>query len=146
MVEEAERFSKEDADAKERVEAKNSMEEQIYRAKSSEALKDADEEMKKKYQEIIGEYDTWHLENAGSSKEEFEQKTKEMNEAVQAFMKENGIAEAPPTPDFSSMSPDGAGGGMDSDAAKKMAEEYLKKMETSKNADAGVEPQIEEID
>jgi hypothetical protein len=69
-----------------------------------------------------------------------------MNEAVQAFMKENGIAEAPPTPDFSSMSPDGAGGGMDSDAAKKMAEEYLKKMETSKNADAGVEPQIEEID
>ena len=148
MVEEAERFAKEDADAKERVEAKNSMEEQIYRAKSSEALKDADEEIKKKYQEMIGEYDTWHLENAGSSKEEFEQKTKEMNEAVQAFLKENGIAEAPPTPDFSSMAPEGAEGGMDSDAAKKMAEEYLKKMDKEKEGanEGSSEPQIEEID
>ena len=108
----------------------------------------ADEEIKKKYQEMIGEYDTWHLENAGSSKEEFEQKTKEMNEAVQAFLKENGIAEAPPTPDFSSMAPEGAEGGMDSDAAKKMAEEYLKKMDKEKEGanEGSSEPQIEEID
>jgi heat shock protein 1/8 len=154
MVEEAERFAKEDADAKERVEAKNSMEEQIYRAKSSEALKDADEEIKKKYQEMIGEYDTWHLENPGSSKEEFEQKTKDMNDAIQSFMKENGIAEAPPTPDFSSMSPEGGmpgpEGGMSSDDAKKMAEEYLKKMEKDGgkevNKEGVSEPQIEEID
>jgi L1 cell adhesion molecule like protein len=151
MVEEAERFAKEDAETKERVEAKNGMEEKIYRAKTSESLKDADEEIKKKYQEMIGEYETWHLENPGSSKEEFEQKTKEMDEAVQAFMKENGIAEAVPAPDFSSMAPEGGEGGMSSDAAKKMAEEYMNKMEKeggSKDVEneGASEPQIEEID
>lgn len=147
MVEEAERFASEDAAAKERVEAKNSMEEQIYRAKTSEALKESDDDIKKKYQEMISEYETWHLDNAGASKEEFEEKTKEMNEAIQSFLKENGVAEAAqPTPDFSSMSPEGMSG----DDAKKMAEEYLKKMgkedgQAPEDAPAS-EPQIDEID
>jgi hypothetical protein len=137
-VEEAERFAKEDAEQKERIEAKNSMEEQLYRIKSNQAVNVASEEIKKEYQEIVSEYDTWHLDNPGASKEEFETKTKEMNEAVQAFLKEKGLNEEPtavPTPDFSSQGP------MSSEDAQKMAEEYAKKM-----AEPAAEPKIEEID
>ncbi|NDH67565.1 MAG: molecular chaperone DnaK [Gammaproteobacteria bacterium] len=151
MVEEAERFAKEDAEQKERIEAKNSMEEQLYRIKSNQAVNVASEEIKKEYQEIVSEYDTWHLDNPGASKEEFETKTKEMNEAVQTFLKEKGLNEEPtavPTPDFSSQGP------MSSEDAQKMAEEYAKKM-TEKggpeptaepSAEPAAEPKIEEID
>jgi L1 cell adhesion molecule like protein len=141
MVEEAERFAKEDSEQKERIEAKNSMEEQMYRAKNNESMKTVDEEIKKKFNVMMEEYESWHLNNPAASKEEFESKTKEMNEAVQTFMKENGVAEAPPTPDFSAMNPDG----MSSDDAKKMAEEYVKKMEKEGESTAS-EPQIDEID
>jgi heat shock protein 1/8 len=137
MVEEAERFSKEDAEQKERIEAKNSMEEQIYRAKSPESLKEASEDLKKQYQEMIGEYDTWHLNNPGASKDEFEAKTKEMNGAVATFMKENNLSEPMPTPDQAPM---------DDEAAKKMAEEYVKKMEKEGESNPASEPQIDEID
>jgi len=137
MVEEAERFSKEDAEQKERIEAKNSMEEQIYRAKSPESLKEASEDLKKQYQEMIGEYDTWHLNNPGASKDEFEAKTKEMNDAVATFMKENNLSEPMPTPDQAPM---------DDEAAKKMAEEYVKKMEKEGESNPASEPQIDEID
>ena len=152
MVEEAERFAKEDTEQKERVEAKNSMEEQIYRAKSNPSVEKASEEIKGKFKDLVTEYDTWHLENPGASKEEFETKTKEMNEAVQAFMKTNGLAEeAPPA------GPEGMGGmevpeGMDSDAVKKMAEEFLKNkgkdsdQKTENVEPTSDEPQIEEID
>jgi len=137
MVEEAERFSKEDAEQKERIEAKNSMEEQIYRAKNPDSLKEASEDLKKQYQEMIGEYDTWHLNNPGASKDEFDAKAKEMNNAVATFMKENNLSEPMPTPDEAPM---------DNEAAKKMAEEYVKKMEKEGAADPASEPQIDEID
>ena len=151
MVEEAERFSKEDAEQKERIEAKNSMEEQIYRAKSNPSLEKASEDAKNEFKELITEYDSWHLENPGATKEEFETKTKEMNEAVQAFMKKNGLTEEtpppPPTEGMEGME------GMDSEAAKKMAEEYLNKMgkeapvdTDQKTETTSSEPQIEEID
>jgi L1 cell adhesion molecule like protein len=148
MVEEAERFAKEDAEQKERIEAKNSMEEQIYRAKSNPAFKDASEEVKKQFQELIGEYDSWHLENPGATKEEFESKTKAMNEAVQAFMTENNLSEAVPTPD----------GPMSAEDAQRMAEEYMKKGGPGSvpvpgtesgpvpESGSGSEPQIDEID
>ena len=149
MVEEAERFSKEDAEQKERIEAKNSMEEQIYRAKSNPSLEKASEDAKNEFKELITEYDSWHLENPGATKEEFETKTKEMNEAVQAFMKTNGLVEETPPPTEGM-------DGMDSEAAKKMAEEYLNKMgkeapvdtdQKTKNVETtSSEPQIEEID
>jgi len=146
MVEEAERFAKEDTEQKERIEAKNSMEEQIYRAKSNPSLEKASEDAKKEFKDLITEYDTWHLENPGASKEEFETKTKEMNEAVQAFMKTNGLTEEAPPPTESME-------GMDSEAAKKMAEEYLNKMgkeapvdTDQKTETTSSEPQIEEID
>lgn len=147
MVEEAERFAKEDTEQKERIEAKNSMEEQIYRAKNNESMKSVDEDIKKKFNDMMGEYESWHLNNPAASKEEFESKTKEMNESIQAFMKENGVAEAPPTPDFSAMNPDGGmpPNGMSSDEAKKMAEEYVNKMEKEAESKAS-EPQIDEID
>jgi len=145
MVEEAERFAKEDNEQKERIEAKNSMEEKIYRAKNSDALKTADEDVKKEYQTMIGEYETWHLNNPAASKDEFEEKTKEMNDAVQSFLKEHNLSETPPAPE------DGPPGSMSDDAAKKMAEEYLKKMEKegSENVEKSTEssePKIEEVD
>jgi len=142
MVEEAERFAKEDAEQKERIEAKNSMEEQIYRNKNNESLKEASEDVKKEYQDMMSEYDTWHLNNPAASKEEFETKTKEMNDTIQAFVKEHNLSPPIPTPDFKSDGP------MDSDAAKKMAEEYVKKMEKEGKGEEvpAQEPQIDEID
>ena len=146
MVEEAERFAKEDAEQKERIEAKNSMEEQLYRAKSNPVFKDASEEVKTQFQELIGEYDSWHLENAGASKEEFESKTKEMNEKVEAFMKENGLSEPGPGPS------EGSGPGpVSEEDAKRMAEELLKKggvpgPSEGQESEPATEPQIDEID
>ena len=72
-----------------------------------------------------------------------------MNEAVQAFMKTTGLVEETPPPTEGM-------DGMDSEAAKKMAEEYLNKMgkeapvdtdQKTKNVETtSSEPQIEEID
>jgi len=138
MVEEAERFAKEDAEQKERIESKNSMEEQLYRNKTNPALKDASDDLKKQYQELLQEYDDWHLNNPGATKEEFDTKIKAMNEAVQTFLSDNNLQAAAPEP---SEGPDGVPKpdfstppGMDSEQAKKMAEEYLQKMQQKNGA------------
>lgn len=150
MVEEAERFAKEDAEQRERIEAKNSMEEQLYRCMNNESVKGADEEMQKKFETMLDEYEAWILKSSSATKEEFEEKTKEMHESVQTFIKENNITEVVPKPDVTmptdGMPPDG----MSSEDAQKMAEEYINKMEAEKGSGSEVEvegePQIEEID
>ena len=146
MVEEAERFKSQDAEQKERIEVKNSMEEQIYRNKTNPSLNSASEEIKKSYSEMLKEYEDWHLYNPGATKDEFEGKTKDMNDAVTAFIKENIGEEAAAgvgMPEPMSFSPGG----------KTMTEEELKKMaeEMAKNGNMDetqptVEPQIDEVD
>ena len=81
MVEEAERYKQEDDLVKEKIEAKNKMEEQLYQIKSK-ANDEKDEGVKALMAEIIKKYDDWLFENPMESKEQYEEKTKEMNDAI----------------------------------------------------------------
>ena len=147
MVEEAERFKSQDAEQKERIEAKNSMEEQLYRNKTNPSLNSASEEIKKSYSEMLKEYEDWHLYNPAATKEEFEGKTKDMNDAVTAFIKENigeDAAAGVGMPEPMSFSPDGKNP-MSQEDLQKMAEEMAKngKMDETQST---VEPTIDEVD
>jgi L1 cell adhesion molecule like protein len=84
MVEEAEMYKTADEEQRVRIEAKNRMEEQIYQLKNtnSSAENKVDADTKKKIDEIIKEYEDWHLDNPGATKDEFESKSKEMIDAV----------------------------------------------------------------
>jgi len=153
MVEEAERFKNQDIEQRERIEAKNSMEEQIYRNKTNPSLNSASEEIKKSYSELLKEYEDWHLYNPGSTKDEFEGKTKDMNDAVSAFIKENIGEDAAATagmPEPMSFSPGGKT--MTEEELKNMAEEMAKNQGTTEPTSeptvepTKVEPQIEEVD
>jgi L1 cell adhesion molecule like protein len=85
MVEEAERYKQEDEMVKEKIEAKNKMEEQLYQIKSK-ANDEKDEGVKSLLGEIIKKHDDWLFENPMESKEAYEEKTKEMNDAVTEIM------------------------------------------------------------
>jgi L1 cell adhesion molecule like protein len=89
MVEEAERYKQEDDLVKEKIEAKNKMEEQLYQVKSK-ANDEKDEGVKSLLGEIIKKYDDWLFENPMESKEVYEEKTKEMNDAVAEIASING--------------------------------------------------------
>ena len=145
MVEESERFKSQDAEQRERIEAKNSMEEQLYRNKTNPSLNSASEEIKKNYSEMLKEYEDWYLYNPGSTKEEFEGKTKDMNDAVTAFIKEHigeDAAAGVGMPEPMSFSPDGKNT-MSQEDLQKMAEEMAKNKDVN---DSKVEPQIDEVD
>jgi L1 cell adhesion molecule like protein len=81
MVEEAERYKQEDDLVKEKIEAKNKMEEQLYQIKSK-ANDEKDEGVKALLSEAIKKYDDWLFENPMESKEQYEEKTKEMTDDV----------------------------------------------------------------
>lgn len=91
MVEEAEKYKNEDAEVKERIEAKNKMEEQIYQAKSSCA--NMDSSVKDKALSKINEFQEWHSNNQSASKEDYETKMKEMGDFIA------GLASNPPPPE-----------------------------------------------
>ena len=77
MVEEAERYKQEDEQVRQRIEAKNRLEEQIYGAKTA-----AKEDPSK--QEIVNTYETWFNSHPNETKEEYEaQSTKMMEELSQ---------------------------------------------------------------
>jgi len=88
MVEEAERYKQEDELVKEKIEAKNKMEEQLYQIKSK-ANDEKDEGVKALLSEAIKKYDDWLFENPMESKEQYEEKTKEMTDAVAEIMTMN---------------------------------------------------------
>lgn len=81
MVEEAERYKQEDDLVKEKIEAKNKMEEQLYQIKSK-VNDEKDEGVKALLGEILKKYDDWLFENPMESKELYEEKTKEMHDAI----------------------------------------------------------------
>ena len=78
MVEEAEQYKNEDAMVRERVEAKNSLEGQIYEYKN----KESDNEEKKR---VIREYENWLSNNTNETKEVYMDKIKELHDKMAAF-------------------------------------------------------------
>jgi L1 cell adhesion molecule like protein len=78
MVEEAEQYKNEDAMVRERVEAKNSLEGQIYEYKN----KDTDNEERKR---VIREYENWLSNNTNETKEVYMDKIKELHDKMSAF-------------------------------------------------------------
>uniref|UniRef100_A0A6C0JEX8 Uncharacterized protein n=1 Tax=viral metagenome TaxID=1070528 RepID=A0A6C0JEX8_9ZZZZ len=81
MVEEAERYKSDDEEMRGKIEAKNRMEEQIYQAKSSTSSSPNKDQIN----EIIKEYEDWHTDNPTATKDQFEEKTKEMMDKVTAL-------------------------------------------------------------
>uniref|UniRef100_A0A6C0FAD3 Uncharacterized protein n=1 Tax=viral metagenome TaxID=1070528 RepID=A0A6C0FAD3_9ZZZZ len=81
MVEEAEQYKNEDEQIREKIEAKNRMEEQIYQLKKTNSNVE-NKDAKDQIDEIIKEYEDWHTCNLGASKDEFESKTKEMIDMI----------------------------------------------------------------
>ena len=88
MVEEAEKYKNEDTEVKERIEAKNKMEEQIYQAKSS--CSNMDSSVKDQVLSKLNEFQEWHSNNQSASKEDYEAKMKEMGDFI------GGLASNPP--------------------------------------------------
>ena len=80
MVEEAEKYKNEDDEVKERIEAKNKMEEQIYQAKS--ACANMDSSVKDQALSKLNEFQEWHSNNQSASKEDYETKMKEMGDFI----------------------------------------------------------------
>ena len=71
-----------------KIEAKNKMEEQLYQIKSK-ANDEKDEGIKALLSEAIKKYDDWLFENPMESKNQYEEKTKEMNDAITEIMTMN---------------------------------------------------------
>ena len=90
MVAEAEKYSEEDNKLKERIEAKNALENTVYQIKSmlsDEKIKDSfSTENKEKVEKEISDTLAWLESNTTAEKEEYEAKLKEFNETVQPLM------------------------------------------------------------
>ena len=90
MTNDAETYAKEDADFKERVEAKNALENYCFSIKntiSDEKLKDnIPEDDKKMIEEKIDDTLKWLEHNISASKEEYENKRKELEETFKPIM------------------------------------------------------------
>jgi heat shock protein 1/8 len=102
MVEEAEKYKNEDIMVKERIDAKNSMEEQIYQIKNKSSSI-ADESLQKQLNKIVSEYETWHYNNPNETKETYEEKTKEMKDKVTELT--SSSSNEKPTEDYPSKQP-----------------------------------------
>jgi L1 cell adhesion molecule like protein len=84
MVEEAEKYKNEDAEVRDRIDAKNRMEEQIYSAKkATDALNDDD---KKSAAQILKVYEDWHANHPSESKEDYDTQSKKMMEELAPLM------------------------------------------------------------
>jgi len=105
MVEEAERYKADDDAMKERIEAKNKMEEQLYQAKSK-CNDEKNDMIKAALGDTIKKYDDWLFENGSEAKEVYEEKTKEMNDMIAEIMtlqSSSGNMSGQSMPDFSNM-------------------------------------------
>lgn len=88
MVKDAEKFKEEDDKARERVDAKNELENYIYTTKGMMSSEDSKlpEELKTKIGEILDEKVAWLDANSTASTEEFRDMKKEAEESVNALM------------------------------------------------------------
>jgi L1 cell adhesion molecule like protein len=95
MVEEAERYKNEDAEVKDRIDAKNRMEEQIYQLKSNiEKMPDV---VKKEMNEVVDKYQDWYDDNLNASKETYENKVKEMKNEEEGVLRAANLNAFDPT-------------------------------------------------
>jgi len=94
MVEEAEKYKNEDDAVKERIEAKNKMEEQIYQAKS--ACANMDSSVKDQALSKLNEFQEWHSNNQSASKEDYEAKMKEMGDFIGGLASSSNPTPPPP--------------------------------------------------
>jgi L1 cell adhesion molecule like protein len=78
MIKEAEQYKRQDEEMKERVEAKNKLENYAYQLKNTLSDAKFPEEDKKQLEDIIGDTIKWLDANQQATKEEFEEKYKEM--------------------------------------------------------------------
>ena len=83
MVKEAEDFKQQDAEEKERLDARANLENAIYSMKSNRDS--LNEDSKNMVDEKTSELQEWFDENLNSSKEEYEEKLKELSEFVQSM-------------------------------------------------------------
>merc|ERR1712054_8188 len=91
MVAEAEEYAEEDKKVKEKIDARNELESQIYSVKGAVAEKDKwegkiDEEEKDQIDEIVKELITWLDENQEAEKDEFDEKKTEFAEKTREIM------------------------------------------------------------
>ena len=98
MVKDAEKYRDEDDKAKQRVEAKNAVENAVYSTRNSlkNAETDAAKDCWKEAEPIVEETIKWLEENASATTEEFEAKQKEFQEKIQPIMVKMYTAGAPP--------------------------------------------------
>jgi len=94
MVEEAEKYKNEDDAVKERIEAKNKMEEQIYQAKT--ACANMDSSVKDQALSKLNEFQEWHSNNQSASKEDYEAKMKEMGDFIGGLASSSNPTPPPP--------------------------------------------------
>ena len=95
MVKDAEEFADEDKMAKEKIDARNQLDNFVYSVKNSvndpeklaDKLADEDKETVKK---ALEEVEEWLKTNSDSTKEEFEEKQKELEETVNPILQEAG--------------------------------------------------------
>lgn len=99
MVEEAEQYKNDDLLMKERVEAKNKLEEQIYIIKGKGMPTDDKDhismDVKVNLLELAGKYEEWLSANSSETKDVYESKTKEIMEEFDRLMTSNKPTEPP---------------------------------------------------
>lgn len=104
MVEEAERFKEDDEKAKELIESRNNLENQIYQFKST--LNDEkiasliDESMKEELTKIIDENLSWLENNQAASKEEYDSKIKNFQESMKPLQEKMMAGMSMPSDNF----------------------------------------------
>ena len=116
LVKEAEKFKDEDNKVKERIEAKNTLEQYCYQVRQTlgeEKLKDKfSEEEKKNIEAKVDEILKWVNDNPAASKEEYDAKVKEIeavfNPIMQKIYQQMGGQPGGPMPNFGGAHP-GAG-------------------------------------
>jgi molecular chaperone DnaK (HSP70) len=83
MVEEEEKYKNDDAIVRERDEAKNILEEQIYLYKNKASS--VDDSVKKEMNAVINNYETWLTNNVNEDKETYMDKIKELHDKMSLF-------------------------------------------------------------
>lgn len=95
MVKEAEMYAEQDRLAKERVDAKNALEQTIYGFKSQvEDEKNAgklSESEKSAALETVSEFETWLSQNSNAEKEDLEQKATSFREQISTYAQKLGV-------------------------------------------------------
>jgi len=104
MIQEAEMYAEQDRIAKERVDAKNGLEQQVYSFKSQvEDEKNKDklsEDEKTDALAKVSDAEKWLNSNHDATKEDFEQKANEFRESIMMYAQKLGLGGQPGAQDF----------------------------------------------